>query len=504
MTRRPCLPSPLDRSWFWPVQHTRTCVLPCSSGGTGPAGASHQGRAPTATYREGQRPQGPLTACLLLDTGRGRRGAAGRFPPPGPAAQARPGRAAPPAPPQHCRHRGRGGALKGPGWARCHRAGPGRRPCGPGSTSPTRSSGVQPGGGRVTQVGERWSRGSPVTAPEHGSAAAGKLPVAAASSAFAPSRRPLVPAGGAGPGCSPLWSRQDPGTAARRRRSVADPALDERPPPTVLARTNRKPPGRRGTTWSRLDPRRCPPPPGERDGAGPGRPSPRTQRGPAAPSARAGATGRHSRVRTGRGRARSPPPNLPPLAAPSAPFSESAPAGLCPGRPAGSWPRVSRRRRHVGARGRTRGRAGPPAPPASTSAPRWRGRPRDSLRPVPARPPCWRTGALLGERRGARPGAYIGRAAANPRPARQRDMPLPGGAGPPRVPHATGAAPPRRSRARPGPRGCPPPATPGRLLPHTAPARRKRLPPVSRRLRGTQGPELLQNRVPRVTSAPQR
>lgn len=73
--------------------------------------------------------------------------------------------------------------------------------------------------------------------------------------------------------------------------------------------------------------------------------------------------------------------------------------------------------------------AGRAAPPASTSAPRpqRRGRPpvpRDSLRPVPARPPFWRNGALLGERRGARPAAYIGRAAANPRHTRQRDMPL--------------------------------------------------------------------------------
>lgn len=67
--------------------------------------------------------------------------------------------------------------------------------------------------------------------------------------------------------------------------------------------------------------------------------------------------------------------------------------------------------------------------------------PRDSLRPVPARPPFWRNGALLGERRGARPAAYIGRAAANPRAARQRDMPLPGGASPPRVPCAAGDAP---------------------------------------------------------------
>lgn len=91
--------------------------------------------------------------------------------------------------------------------------------------------------------------------------------------------------------------------------------------------------------------------------------------------------------------------------------------------------------------------------------------PRDSLRPVPARPPFWRNGALLGEQRGARPAAYIGRAAANPRPARQRDMPLAGGAGPPRVPCAAGDAPLRPS----GPGACgsaggPTPAQPGKRI----------------------------------------
>lgn len=100
----------------------------------------------------------------------------------------------------------------------------------------------------------------------------------------------------------------------------------------------------------------------------------------------------------------SSPPRRPPRVPRPAPRAAAAPARLAGRR---SFPREV---------------ASPPRPAPLPSPP------RDSLRPAAARPPRWRTGSAPGRAARALRRPYIGRAAANPRAARQRDVPLPGGA----------------------------------------------------------------------------
>lgn len=145
----------------------------------------------------------------------------------------------------------------------------------------------------------------------------------------------------------------------------ADPALDERPPPTALARTRRKP-SDRGDDVEPPAPRRSPSPPGGGTAPQAGPPTPHAPAGPSVPASPppagaarprypAAAAGHHRPRPHRRGRT----PALPPLAAPSAPCSERPPPDFArPGRrevgpefPGGADMSVPR--------GRKRGRAGP-------------------------------------------------------------------------------------------------------------------------------------------------
>lgn len=113
---------------------------------------------------------------------------------------------------------------------------------------------------------------------------------------------------------------------------------------------------------------------------------------------------------------------------PSAPL-RSPPLLSSPAPPARSSPRSPRRRRRP--RSSRRPPELPPGgrePPSPRSSPLAAPQRRDSLRPAAARPPRWRTGSAPGRAARALRRPYIGRAAANPRAARQRDVPLPGGA----------------------------------------------------------------------------
>ncbi|XP_064577439.1 collagen alpha-1(I) chain-like [Zonotrichia leucophrys gambelii] len=410
---------------------------------------------------------------------------------------------------------GRGGALKGPGGPRCHRAprgaeregaagarpghrdragtGSGRGRChgaaaapAPVPAAPARRGpeGCRPGAAASGERGAGAPAG-PSDSPERGSTAAGTVPVAGSAAGTA----------GSGPGAGTSPRRRWPGRSSfysHGRRGALGPRQAGLPAAGAPRADQHRTSARLRPLWllSESNPKTAgngmePPPSApltlshqrrgpHRASARPGRPLPRQPRGPASPSARphcrpsaAAAAGRHSHATGGRGRAAGPDFSPPPAAGcpPSPDFAlpgsagaklartlQAAPTRRCPGedaRPPQAGPGLPASL-HVGAAAAAEG-----PPPV----------PRDSLRPVPARPPFWRNGALLGERRGARPAAYIGRAAANPRAARQRDMPLPGGAGPPRVPCAAGDAPLRPS----GPGACgsaggPAPARPGKRI----------------------------------------
>lgn len=158
------------------------------------------------------------------------------------------------------------------------------------------------------------------------------------------------------------------------------------------------------------------------EAAGPGRAAP-----PAPPQ--------HCRHR-GRGGAQrqagplSPSAGSAPLRAPfrGAPPLRSPPLLSSPAPPARSSPRSPRRRRPRSSRRPPELPPGGREPPSPRSAPHAAPQRRDSLRPAAARPPRWRTGSAPGRAARALRRPYIGRAAANPRAARQRDVPLPGGA----------------------------------------------------------------------------
>lgn len=158
------------------------------------------------------------------------------------------------------------------------------------------------------------------------------------------------------------------------------------------------------------------------EAAGPGRAAP-----PAPPQ--------HCRHR-GRGGAQrqagplSPSAGSAPLRAPSrgGPPLRSPPLLSSPAPPARSSPRSPRRRRPRSSRRPPELPPGGREPPSPRSAPLAAPQRRDSLRPAAARPPRWRTGSAPGRAARALRRPYIGRAAANPRAARQRDVPLPGGA----------------------------------------------------------------------------
>lgn len=406
---------------------------------------------------------------------------------------------------------GRGGALKGPGGPRCHRAprgaeregaagarpahrdragtGSGRGQChgaaaAPAPAAPARRgpAGCRPG---TAASGERGAGApaGPSDSLERGSAAAGTVPVAGSAAGTATSG----PVAGTSPrrrwpGRSSFYSHGRRGALGPRQAGLPDagaPRADQHRtsarlwPLWLLSESNPKTAGN-GTEppWSapltlshqRRDPRRA--------SARPVRPLPKQPRGPASPSARPHSPAIHgSCCRPAQPCHRRPRPRRGARLFPTSRCRMPSLAGLCPARPG---------RREVSADfagsadtsvpGKMQGRLGPGLPAslhvgAAAAAEGPPPVPRDSLRPVPARPPFWRNGALLGERRGARPAAYIGRAAANPRAARQRDMPLPGGAGPPRVPCAAGDAPLRPS----GPGACgsaggPTPARPGKRI----------------------------------------
>lgn len=152
---------------------------------------------------------------------------------------------------------------------------------------------------------------------------------------------------------SPVESRQERNGSAPRLEGRlpaagaprADVALDKRPSPSVLSRTRHKPSDRRGWRGAALTRAAIPLPPTRRGAAAPqpGPPPPTHQRGSASPSARPQdvvASGPYATTAAGAGRQ--------PSSGPECPLPRAAPAGLWPDQPAGSWPGVSRRRRHVG------------------------------------------------------------------------------------------------------------------------------------------------------------
>ncbi|XP_071608867.1 collagen alpha-1(I) chain-like [Heliangelus exortis] len=331
--------------------------------------------ARAARKRAGRRGQAESRPCASPPDSRPRQAQAGK--PQGPAAQARTGGAASatsalPAP--GAGRRGGAAPLKGPAGPRCHprppcraeRAGSGGEGLPRTNVASVRERGRRHGGG-----GRGSGSPNPSSArPSRGGRGAGRARPAP-SPASAPPRCLAAPAGGLGSGVGALApvSHDESGTARIPRPGGGPPAAAAPRADPTAGRTPTKgcfgsyqaqalrPPG---STWSRPDPRRSPSPSGEEGQCrAPARAAPSPHTGGAqrphqprpctAPHAGAtrqlppAGTAGHRWRPSRRGRT----PSFPPPVAPSVPFSEQPPTDFA--RPAGTWPGVSRRRRHVGA-----------------------------------------------------------------------------------------------------------------------------------------------------------